>query len=542
MLSHLLLLASPFLFPVVAANGPIVSLDYGTFLGATDGNLTKFLGIPFARPTARFDLPQAPMLLHGLQDATVFGPACPQQALNPVPLVSFNTSHSSISEACLFLDVYMPSTANSSSKLPVLFWFYGGGFEIGSSADTDVRPTVERSIFLGEAVIIVVPNFRPSAFGFLAGKEISDAGLTNLGLRDQIFALKWAKQHISSFGGDPERIVVGGDSAGAISTSLLLLSNKQNSGNLFRVADGQPYYDQLVAANNCTAANNTLECLKRVPFDDFMATVNKTANFLSYRSLSLVWRPRVDGDVLIRNPPLSVVQGDFAKACGFIPILSGACDDEGTWFSVSSLNVTTNSEFSDYVQSVYLPAGTPAEVARIAALYPQDPAFGSPFGTGDANALTPEFKRIAAFQGDIFFFGPRRLFLEHASKTHNTWGWLNKRGKSTPYVGAHHISDMPMFFPPNISSMPDTIAVDSLINFLNTLDPNLSAAPQALRSRSNTTGVFWPRWQTASNKDSTSLLTFSDPAVVNVTADNFRAEQINFLNSLHLEGVTAIGL
>ncbi|KAJ6506649.1 Alpha/Beta hydrolase protein [Mycena sanguinolenta] len=304
------------------------------------------------------------------------------------------------------------------------------------------------------------------------------------------------------------------------------------------VTDSQPYYDQLVAANNCTAARDSLDCLKRVPFDDFMVTVNKTADLFSYRSLSLLWRPRVDGDVIVRNPPLSVAQGEFAK----IPILSGDCDDERTLFALSSTNVTTDSEFSDYVQYIYLPGGTPAEVGQIVALYSQDPAVGSPFGTGDANALTYAFKRIAAFSGDIFFIGPRRLFLQRASKTQNTWSWLSKRGKSTPYVGATHSSDMPMFFPDDISATPDTVAIDLLINFLNTLDPNLSAAPQMLQSRSNITGVFWPKWQTASNEGSTSLLTFSDPAVINVTADNFRADEIDFLNSLHLEGVTAIGL
>ncbi|KAF7373914.1 Carboxylic ester hydrolase [Mycena sanguinolenta] len=551
MLSQLLLLASQFLFSIVPPDGPTVSLGYGTFLGAVDGNLTKFLGIPFARPTGRFELPRPPLQLHGLQNATAFGPVCPQQALSPLPVFPVENPYTSVSEACLLLDVYMPSTAQPSSKLPV-FGFMGGGFEAGHTSLTDMRQTVERSIFLGEPVIVVAPNYRLNAFGFLAGKEVSDAGLTNLGLRDQIFALQWAKKHVSSFGGDPERIVVGGQSAGSISTALLLLSNKKNSGSLFRgafmvsgppgpaptVADGQPYYDQLVIANNCTAASDTLDCLKRVPFDDFMATVNRTADFFSYRSLSLVWRPRVDGDVLVRNPPLSVAQGDFAK----IPILSGDCDDEGTLFALSSTNATTDSEFSDYVQSIYMPAGTPAEVSQIAALYPQDPVVGSPFGTGNENALTPEFKRIAAFEGDIFFQGPRRLFLEHASKTQNTWSWLNKRGKSTPYVGATHSSDMPMFFPANYSLMPDTVAIDSLINFLNTLDPNISAAPKALRSRSNTTGVFWPKWQAASSEGSTSLLTFSDPAVVNVTADDFRADKIDFLNSLHLEGVTAIGL
>ncbi|KAJ7894852.1 carotenoid ester lipase precursor [Mycena olivaceomarginata] len=538
------------IFSLVTAGVPIVSLDYGTFQGAADGNLTKFLGIPFARPTARFDIPRRPLPLRGLQNATAFGPACPQQALEPVP--GFTSNRTFISEACLTLDVFAPAAAHPHSKLPVLVWIYGGGFEIGGTSDTDVRPTVERSIYLGEPVLIVVPNYRLNAFGFLAGKEVSVVGLTNLGLRDQIFALEWVQKHVAAFGGDPERVVLGGVSAGAVSTSLLLLKNKQNSARLFRgafmvsgapwpaptVTEGQPFYNELVAANNCTSAPNTLDCLRRIPFDAFMATVNSTPNLFSYRSLSLVWRPRVDGDVVVRNTFESMAQGEFAK----IPIMSGNVDDEGTLFALSSTNVTTDSEFHDYVQSNYLAAGTPEEVAKIVELYPQNPTLGAPFGTGSANEITPEFKRIAAFEGDFLFIGIRRFLLQHASKTQNTWSWLSKRGKSTPIRGAVHTSDVPLFFPTNSTSATDTVGVDSLINFLNTLDPNVSGAPEpSVYSRSNST-VFWPKWQTPSAEGSTSLLTFSDPGVINVTADNFRAEQIDYLNSLHLSGVTGIGL
>ncbi|KAJ7494862.1 sterol esterase [Mycena galericulata] len=548
MLSHLIpLLQCALLFVGTssASDSPTVSLDYGVFQGATDGNLSKFLGVPFARPVGRFQLPEPPLPLSGLQDATKFGPACPQQALTPIPIF-FNNNYTSISESCLTLDVFTPTSAHPRSKLPVLVWIYGGGFEVGNSNNTDVRPTVERSILLGEPILIVALNYRVSAFGFLGGKEVQDAGVTNLGLRDQILALEWVQKHIAAFGGDPDRVVIGGQSAGAISTGLLLLSNKRTSPGLFRgafmasgsplpsptVADGQSSYEGLVAANNCTAAHDTLDCLRRVPFDAFMASVNRTADLFSYHSLSLVWRPRVDGDVIVRNPPVSVAEGAFAK----IPILSGDCDDEGTLFSFSSTNVTTDSEFVDYVQSNYSRAGTASQVARIAELYPQDPAQGSPFGTGSANQLTPEFKRIAAFQGDFTFIGVRRLFLQHASKTQNTWSWLNKRGKSTPDLGAFHSSDMPLFFPSNSTAATDTVAIDSLINFINTLDPNVSAAPNS------TNTVFWPKWQTPSADGSTSLLTFSDPRVVNVTADDFRADGIEFLNGLHLSGVTAVGV
>ncbi|KAJ7101083.1 Alpha/Beta hydrolase protein [Mycena epipterygia] len=203
--SQVLLAIAPFFFS--KAVRPIVSLDYGTFQGANDGNLTKFLGVPFARPAARFEPPQPPTPLDGLQDATAFGPACPQQALSPFPF-QLIPNHTFMSEACLTLDVFKPASAHPGSKLPILVEadaVLPGGFEVGSSGDTDFRGAVERSMLLGEPIIIVAPNY---SFGFLAGKEVSDAGITNLGLRDQIFALEWVQKHIAAFGGDPERVVL----------------------------------------------------------------------------------------------------------------------------------------------------------------------------------------------------------------------------------------------------------------------------------------------------------------------------------------------
>ncbi|KAJ6482645.1 carotenoid ester lipase precursor [Mycena sanguinolenta] len=525
------------------ATGPTVSLDYGKFLGANDGNLTKFLGVPFSAPTARFELPRAPSPLHGLQNATVFGPACVQQALSntlpftfPNPLVT--------SEACVLLYLSL-QIGSHASRTPVSITNFGRrGFDAGSSSATDFRPAVERSILIGEPVVIVAPNYRVSAFGFLAGKEVAEASLTNLGLLDQIAALEWVQKYISAFGGDPDRVILGGLSAGAFSTGIDLLSNNVARSDLFRgtfmvsgspiaspsVADGQSTYDQLVAANNCTTARDTLDCLRQAPLDAFLATVDQTADVFSYRALSLVWRPRVDGELIPRNPVEMVQSGALLK----VPVMVGNSDDEGTLFAYTSVNnVTTDSEFVSYVHSNYLPTGTSTQIARVAELYPEDPAQGSPFGTGSANQLTPEFKRSAAFQGDLYLTGLRRLLVQHASKTQNTWSWLSKRGKSTPYLGAYHTSDMPLWFPTNATDPEESAAVDALINFINTLDPNVSAAPQASHP-----AIYWPKYQA----NSTALLTLSDPASINITADDFRVKEMQYLISLHLDGVTVNGL
>ncbi|KAJ7685852.1 Alpha/Beta hydrolase protein [Mycena rosella] len=535
----LLLALSTTSFTFAAAGPPVVALQYGVFRGTSDGNLSTFLGVPFASPATRFELPKVPIKLHGVQNASGFGPACPQQAMSTVPLVQIATAtYSAVSDDCLTLNVFKPSFATSQSKLPVLVWIYGGGFQVGNSLDTEVRPAVERSIATDEPIIIVTPNYRVSAFGFLGGKEASAAGISNLGLRDQIFALEWVQAHIAAFGGDPEKVVIGGISAGAISIALLLLSNNRfqqsalfrgafmESGspiNLGSMADGQPYYDGLVAANNCTASPDTLDCLRRVPLDAFTATVNHTANLFSYSSLSLPSLPRVDGDVIVQNPLLSVSQGLYAK----VPILTGDCDDEGTLFSLSTTNITTNDEFVGYMSSNYLPRATAAQIAELSALYPDDPTQGSPFDTGTANQLTPEYKRLAAFQGDLIFTGARRFFLERAAKTQDAWSWLYKRGK-TSFLGASHGGDIGIWFP--AANVTDAPGLDALLNFINTRDPNRAAG-----AGQHASSVFWPKWNTPSANGSTSLLTFSNPNLVNITAEDFRVEAIEFLFEVLLE-------
>ncbi|KAJ7651345.1 sterol esterase [Roridomyces roridus] len=542
----------PFLVPAISAlnytlGGPKITLDYGVFQGSAVGNLSTFLGVPYSQPVTRFELPKPPTTLQGLQDATAFGPACPQQAMNPPELPDFSSSFfahkdSSISEDCLFLNVITPSSSTAASKLPVFVWFHGGGFEIGSARGKMTWPLVERSMATDQPIVLVTPQYRVSAFGFLGGTQVGEAGISNLGLRDQIAALEWVQANIAAFGGDPARVVISGGSAGAISASLLLLDNKRFeqtalfsgafmvSGappKLSSLAAGQPSYDALVADNGCNSADDTLACLKAVPFEQFMESVNRTPNLFWYSSLMNVWRPRVDGEVLVTDPLVSVMRGQYAK----VPIITGTCEDEGTVFSMSTLNITTNEQFEEYIHSNYLPHATPAQVKRIAELYPQDPAQGSPFDTGDANAITPQYKRLASFQGDYIFTGSRRFLLQQAAKTQPAWSWVNKRDKGTPTYGASHGSDFPVWFPEAYDS-DDFSGVDMMLNFVNTLNPNHHS--HGIKSASG--GVSWPTWDTPSpSGGETSLLIFSDEGLVEVEAEEFRAEAIGYLFELLLK-------
>jgi len=191
-------------------------------------------------------------------------------------------------------------------------------------------------------------------------------------------------------------------------------------------------------------------------------------------------------------------------------------------FSFASTNITNNAEFLGYIQSVYFNGSlTTQQLNDIGLAYPDDITQGSPFDTGTANAITPEFKRIAAFFGDFTFQAPRRFLLEHASKTQTTFAFLFKRGKGP--VGAFHSSDIPEFYGSGAS--PDFIGTDALVNFANTGNPSNPHNSMSLLSN-----VDWKPWDSSAQHP---LLTFLDPSPnVSITFDTYRADAMNLLNNI----------
>ncbi|KAH8983925.1 carotenoid ester lipase precursor [Lactarius akahatsu] len=518
-------------------SGPIVTLDRGTFVGTTAGGINKFLGIPFAKPPIgdlRFRLPQAFGSYVGKHNATAFGLSCPQQADPlalpdglPPPTLQFLQSLGTkatipIGEDCLTLNVIAPAYVKPGSKLPVVVWIYGGGFEDGSSAFFDGTVIVNRSIALHQPVVYVSMNYRLGAFGFLASKEVKDAKVGNLGLWDQRLALRWVQKYIYAFGGDSSKVTIWGESAGAISVSLQMLANGGNTEGLFRAAfmqsgsptpvgditNGQKYYDFLVARTNCTGSPDTLVCLRAAPYEALQAAMDSTPSLFSFQSLALAWQPRADGVFLTDHPQKLVQQGKVAK----IPFVAGECDDEGTLFSLSNANITKDADLRAYLAQFFLINVTAAQVDQVLTLYPQDATLGSPFDTGTNNTLTPEFKRIASLLGDFVFQAPRRFFLKNLSGKQNTWSYLSKRLKSLPILGSAHASDIA-----NIYGGQDL--TDYLIHFVTNLDPNGRSGPH------------WPQYTTSSPQ----LLTLLDGAVpADITLDTYRADGMNFLTELSL--------
>ncbi len=196
-------------------NGPVVDAPAGKVEGLLEGNVRVFKGIPYVLPptgSARWRPPNPMPRWSNVRNATAFGPICYQlasvYALVPTPM----------SEDCLTLNIWAPVDAH---KAPIFFWIHGGALTTGSS-QYDGKRLADRG------VIVVSINYRLGVFGWLAHPELSkesSLGISgNYGLLDQISALKWVRQNISAFGGDPTDVTIAGESAGALSVMYLMTS------------------------------------------------------------------------------------------------------------------------------------------------------------------------------------------------------------------------------------------------------------------------------------------------------------------------------
>ena len=204
----------------------IVSTKYGKIEGlmasypnvsAPFKSVSKFLGVPFAAPPTgdlRLKAPQPPNeWIQSVRPAKKHASICLQNAAFAEILFKPYAQNYSFSEDCLYLDVYSP---NVSLRLPVLFYIHGGGYQGGTALMTP------SDILALQGVVVVVIQYRVAALGFFTTGDSAAPG--NYGMLDQVEALKWVRDNIENFGGDPNKVTIFGTSAGGMSVGLHLLS------------------------------------------------------------------------------------------------------------------------------------------------------------------------------------------------------------------------------------------------------------------------------------------------------------------------------
>lgn len=320
-----------------------VSTPQGRVRGLRDGDVASFLGIPYAQaPTGpRRLLPPQPVASWAeTLDATQYGPTVPQPPLPPEFSALYPAEPIVPGDGWLNLNVWTPDPA--ASGLPVIVWVHGGAFLTGTGAQAWYQGTS----FARNGVVCVTINYRLGYEGFLA----ADGGTPNLGLLDQIAALAWVQENIESFGGDPAKVTLAGQSAGGMAVSCLL-GSPLTSG-LFRAAipmAGGAHHTMPLSSGRMVAGflagllgiEPTREAFAAIPPAAAVEAAQALGNELAagadpgkwgeHIALSILpFMPSVDGEVLDRPPLEAIAAGRSAE----IPVLTGCNRDEGRIFVV----------------------------------------------------------------------------------------------------------------------------------------------------------------------------------------------------------------
>lgn len=349
------------------ASGDTVATVAGEVSSTGDGDVRAFLGIPYAVPPVgplRWRPPRAVTPWDGVREATDYGPSCLQGAPKPFgPYTPEFLAEAPFSEDCLYLNVWAPK--NRSADHPVLVWFHGGAFNSGSGA----VPIYDGEAMAGKGAVVITVNYRLGVFGFLAHpdltRESTERVSGNYGLLDMVEALKWVRANVSQFGGDPNKVTIAGQSAGAAAVNGLMISPL--ASGLFDRAIAQsgsgmgiPVPDLAMAERDglelaARSGANGAEALRAVPGEELLTLTTEPIDLTADTQMPQ-YVPVKDGHVLPANAddPTATVASD-------VPLLTGFTADE----VLPSGEAITASDFEANVRKRY---GTSAEA--ILNLYP----------------------------------------------------------------------------------------------------------------------------------------------------------------------------
>lgn len=337
---------------------PGVGLLHGLQQGPN--GLRVFAGVPYAQPPLgdlRWRPPRRLAWSKGNVDATAFGAACPQEVSDGSVLGD---------EDCLTLNIFAPAVKSASDpSMPVLVWFHGGGYVMGT-ASVDLNgtwgPLYSGEALAAQGVIVVTVQYRLGALGFLGSSELRKRDVSgstgNYGVQDQRLALQWVREYASSFGGDPNRVLIFGQSAGAGSVNFHLVANA--SRGLFHAAalqsgacawwtsqswqDSVATFSALRLAVNCSS----MACLLRKSARELaLAAVDVGARGFGFA-------PTEDGIELDRPICAKMERGEFSK----VPLIVGFNRDESS--PPSSARIT-EADFDEIISS-QVPLHLQAEV------------------------------------------------------------------------------------------------------------------------------------------------------------------------------------
>ncbi|MBC3539981.1 carboxylesterase/lipase family protein [Rufibacter sediminis] len=355
-----LLLLALFLAPIANAQTKKAATTSAnqvkTANGTLEGTLEKsgirsFKGVPFAAPPVgdlRWREPQPVKNWQGVRQATQFGPRAMQ-----LPVYGdMNFRSNGVSEDCLYLNVWTPAKTGKE-KLPVLVYFYGGGFIAGDGSE----PRYDGESMATKGMVAITVNYRLGVFGFFAHPELSQAspykGSGNYGFLDQAAALRWVKENIAAFGGDPNRVTIAGESAGSMSVSAQMASPL--SRNLIAGAIGESGALVNTSFGPIPLAEGEQNGVK------FATSIGATslAQLRAMDAQQLLneagkpgvarFPPTIDGYFFPKTPAAIFAAGEQAK----VPLLAGWNSQEMGYQALLGKEAPTVENFTKAVQRLY---------------------------------------------------------------------------------------------------------------------------------------------------------------------------------------------
>lgn len=358
-------------------------------------NVRVFRGIPYAAPPVgdfRFREPQPVARWAGVLNARQFAPRCMQ---GPAA-VKLDFRSKEMSEDCLYLNVWTPK-GSAADKLPVLVYFHGGGFTSGDGSE----PRYDGANLASRGVVAVTVNYRLGVFGFLAppdaARESPNGAAGNYGLLDQVAALRWVRDNIAHFGGDPSKVTIAGNSAGSVSVSAHMASPLSRglfaraigeSGGAFAPNSMWRREEAEEAANRFAArvGANSLQQLRSLP----ARTLLNASTLPKLPPRLMTYRPHIDGYFLTDSPERVFTSGQQAQ----VPLLVGSNSQEKPFTAVLNDKAPTPENWRETIKTMF-----PEKSEEVLAHYP-------------GNDNDEVMHAATALAGD-FFIG------------HSAWRWMN---------------------------------------------------------------------------------------------------------------------
>ncbi|KAL7370726.1 hypothetical protein ABVT39_009329 [Epinephelus coioides] len=495
------------------APGPVVLTKDGQIKGITVDKAHIFYGVPYADPPVgayRWKPPRSVSPRQGVYDASFPRASCMQACSGPI----IEECPRIVSEDCLYLNIFVPLDVNFSSPLgsplPVMVWIHGGDFIAGSAS----KPLYDgRFISNFTRTVVVSLEYRLGAFGFLvSGKDPHSSAAGNYGILDQQAALLWVQQNIAVFGGDPGKVTIFGESAGAQSVSLHLMI--QSSKPLFKqaVLQSLPFsiplktrHDALklgkdfAKQTNCSVSD--IVCLLSLTPQAVLAaqmkTSSKVVNPFRFLEVFETWGPYIDGELIKEQAVTAFQKGHWQKEK---PVLLGTTSEEGVIFAYGVFSKPVSTVES----TVYITAIFKQHTLRI--LHKYLPLYRDTDRRGMLAQIVTDYvflcpSRRSARAGTAAGSNVWMYVFDHVPSDHRVWS-----GLTFCYQHACHGAELPFLFDSasvaNFTlSKPEKLLSNRMLcywgAFTHTGDPS-SRTKQTTFCREQRLPV-WPRYSDTSS-------------------------------------------